>query len=209
MALWEQSGGVLVVNESGVLVECPACPCFVPPCVNFEFNPLAWTDGPWNTGVDDSHVELDPGETDTHWSGSWVRPDTPQPYQTADLLQGITDAAFISPNADMSGADNRTDTLSMSFDVPAFVDHTTLIIYSSWACDNRVLDVRVNGVSTGFSFSDEGANAGRIWHLLILEGLFQAGTNTIAVDLENDDQSGAENFYGFAARFVCYNAEIL
>lgn len=212
MALHENASGELI-EAADVLVDCPACPCNDPPCVDFEFSAL-WTNGPYNTGVDDDHVRL--GNTATcedelHWTVDAATAKVPSTTDAGiwnPLVIG-NDAQYISINCEMGTTDEPDPVdydYETTFDIPATVDPATLVIYGTWTADDEGLDILINGTSTGQTCGHPIYGAS----LFVLQDYFVSGSNTLTFRVRNSTavQSGVQ-FTCLGVTFACYNADLL
>lgn len=197
MSLWVQNGSL--VGDGGTLLECPACPCDDGPPFCEEFD-AAWTDGPYDTAPPTGATAAD----DPNWTcdGSPARTMSDE-ANAASQINMIGNP--ISKDDDFYLDDESVHDFEMDFTVPGSIDETLLRLYVSVAYDNTV-KIFVNGVDQGGSFPDD---YGAHWHSHILIGPFNAGANTIKVELTQNiaGVDPTENPGGISVRFDCYDLE--
>lgn len=143
---------------------CPPAPPVQPPA-DLEFSasepPPPPTPLPivtlYNTGVDDRHVSLPPGSADPHYriisSPGVATTNTPlvtkHPWAVNDAVSSFITRKNDSSNAsasDFSGEYSFETTFDLSGINPSTVEITCYV-----QMDNEVLDVLINGVSTGIT----------------------------------------------------------
>ena len=151
----------------------------------------------FNTGVDASGVPLSDGTIgDPHYtlvsvpSGSTadIRVRTSAggfpipPYVGDDLL-----SAWIGPNNDtaLNGPVGQYD-YQTSFTLGAGVNPATAVITGSYSTDNELVDILVNGHSTGVTNGSTDTSQYASWWPLSISQYFASGTNTLDFIVNND-----------------------
>ena len=140
--------------------------------------------GLFNTGESNARTALGSGTADGHYtelSGSWGN----RVAQDPNWVAADVDSAWIG-TASASGAVG-TATFRTTFTMQAGADPKTAVINMDVGADNWLLDIKVNGVSTGL----HGINANeftQLRHYVLDAGnaQFQSGANTIEFVVKND-----------------------
>lgn len=168
----------------------------------------AWADDVpvFDTGVDGAGNVLAPGTADPHWSivqvpaGSSFRPPAPavvawpHPAYLANDPVGRPGSSWIAPSQDTDGFHAPgTYVYRTTFDLTG-LDPSTASLAGSFATDNSVQDVLVNGVSLGVS---GGSFQGFFVSFTATSG-FQDGVNTLDVLVLN--AGGSANPHGLRVR---------
>jgi hypothetical protein len=149
----------------------------------------------FNTGVDDSQHALAMGTHDAHYSLVQV------PTNALNLVDNVatelvgawisndTNSTWIGQSSDASPIPEGIYGWQTSFTVPTNASLDTLnISFDLWA-DNRLVDIIVNGKSTGITFSNVDQYAGAGQHIVLTDlntgGALKEGTNTIEFQIQN------------------------
>lgn len=136
----------------------------------------------YSTGVDDAHNALSVGSAETHYTVS------------SGINPVVTENAFYIPNdssaAWITGLPDgfSTATYQTSFDLTGF-NIATAVLNLGISVDNVVIDVLINGVSTGFSLPF-GFPAQLELHPLTISSGFVEGINTLQFLTRNEGGPG-------------------
>jgi hypothetical protein len=152
----------------------------------------------YNTGVNNSGVPLANGTTpDPHYSLTVVPTGSSTVTRVIDQTGGFPIGPYfvggnlsrwIVPNNNSTAGNAAGDTAPVgdyifrtTFDLTGF-DFASAAITGGWSTDNAGLDIRLNGVSKGFS---HGSNFSVGFFAFSLTSGFQAGINTIDFVVNN------------------------
>ena len=164
----------------------------------------------YNTGVDNSHAVLSDLSPDTHWSvgsAGTVARDSSGGYPIVPdgpWLANDTLSAWVIPdNTDHAGdAPPGFYDFQTTFSLNGFIPSTAMIT-GQYSSDNELVDLLVNGTSTGINngtpFNDIGAYR-FWWPLPAITNLFHSGNNTLEFIVHNDGDS--INPVGFRAELT-------
>jgi hypothetical protein len=171
---WDESGGILAKQYD-------ATGTFVQYQITDLFNTVLDAQGNLlGDNVDDPNYELtaDP-------SGLGDATVTDDGYPVPPWILNDTDSRWIGvADGDDSKADDGVFTYQTTFTLPSNTDLSTVAITGDWATDNAGLDIRINGISTGQTDSDEY----RVLADFAIDSGFVTGVNTIEFDVRNHDE---------------------
>jgi hypothetical protein len=146
----------------------------------------------FNTGVDASGAPLATnGVADSHYTNITTPPGTT--FTTANgNYHSYTDAGYIT--VDQAGGNGSyTATFNTAFTLPANAVLSTVSIGGNYSIDNTLVDILINGHSTGINNNNisnfTGANP-----FTLPTGFYQAGSNTLGITWNDLSGPGAIAF---------------
>jgi hypothetical protein len=151
----------------------------------------------FNTGVlADNTTQAPQGSVDLHWT-LFQSPDPPNHGPNAFvravvpqwLPNGTRPSKWIGPRVTGNSA-NGIYIFRASFDLTGFSPNAT-IVKGQWFSDQRTIDVRINGISTGLK---SGISQGTIPTSFVIASNFLAGINTLDFVVQRPDD-GTGNLY--------------
>lgn len=143
--------------------------------------------GLYSTGFDAAGVILNASscEDDGNYETGGLPapcPDDTTVAGTGGWLPNDSNSRWIAQACD-AAASLGTYAYLLTFDIPVSVDASKVILRGRWSVDDDGLDIVVNAVSTGNTYTTGGAG-GDHWEYFLLEGVFVVGTNQIELVTE-------------------------
>jgi hypothetical protein len=163
----------------------------------------------YNTGVDDSNALLAGGAVDSHWSIiSAPSPFGPSAYVANPIpdiyIDNTATAQWIAPQTAQGLNDFNTAgiyTYRQTFDLTGF-DASTATLSGLISSDNDIMDILINGVSTGFTTPFEAPNGFDVFHAFAFNSGFVDGINTFDVIVRNGYPQNLQRYHGPTALIV-------
>jgi hypothetical protein len=160
----------------------------------------------FNTGVDDSNHALSIGMHDSHYSliqapaaseFSFVE-NTSTNAVTGAWINNDENSTWIGQGTQGSNSATGTYIWQTTFDMPTNASLETIdISFDLWA-DNRLLDIIINGQSTGISYNNLNQYGDTGQHISLTENntgdAFQTGINTIEFKIQNLNTVGTVEY---------------
>ncbi len=146
----------------------------------------------YSTGVNDLGWPLNDNVYDSHYviAGGFFQILPPAArasggYPIGPWVGDNEASAWIGPTIDTMGGPESDSTYVTGFDLRG-LDPSTATIQGWFAVDDQLLDVRLNGVSTGIrSAAGPGSGPYTTWQAFKIAGGFQPGSNTLAFVVHN------------------------
>lgn len=134
----------------------------------------------YNTGFDDDGVIFSGGSCnhDNHYDAESVDDGVAGIWMANDST-----SRWVAEACDGVGVTDPTD-WETTFTLPGDVNPDSLVIRGRWSCDDAGLDILVNGVSSGNTFTT-GVSGGDHWEDFTLTSGFTSGANTLTFRVDN------------------------